>query len=336
MSVLAALLLAAQEPTVPWEFQMSFHEENDTFGLKDRTDQHYTQGLRYEVMWRHSREKGPPAEPPGEGIVAVRLFDDDPRSIVSNGVAVGHNMYTPVDIRSKVCNPDDQPWAAWLYLGFIVRELNESKDREDTYELDLGMVGPAALGEPIQSFVHEVINSPQPGWPCQLPNEFTAMLSWDRRWVYDIKRIGDSLWKIRSSPHFGARLGNVFTNVGMGLKLLAGYNPPKDYSSGGVLAAARSFGSEDPGEETSDWSAYGFIGVDGRAEAYNVFLDGTLVHPSESINRNPLVSDFITGLKFRWKVCFFSYSNIFRSPEIEGDTRFHNYGSLELGLSFPF
>ena len=49
----------------------------------------------------------------------------------------------------------------------------------DTVEIDVGMVGPAALGEPIQTKWHQLIGSPQPrGWGNQIPNEPAFLVSY--------------------------------------------------------------------------------------------------------------------------------------------------------------
>jgi lipid A 3-O-deacylase len=71
----------------------------------------------------------------------------------------------------------DRPWAAWLYLGGVAQRARDN--RLDTVEIDLGLVGPSALGREIQSGWHRLIGSPQPcGWHNQIPNEPAFLVSY--------------------------------------------------------------------------------------------------------------------------------------------------------------
>ena len=109
----------------------------------------------------------------------INLLDVEVTSIgkVHLGLFLGHNLYTPRSIAVSAPQPLDRPWAAWLYLGGVAQRARD--DRIDTIELDLGLVGPAALGRDVQSGWHRLIGSPQPqGWQHQIPNEPAFMASW--------------------------------------------------------------------------------------------------------------------------------------------------------------
>lgn len=114
------------------EFQL--YIEND---MLSGTDRYYTNGIKFGG--------GVKADPFVERIFhapAESVF----RSISKNsgdvklGLFLGQNLYTPRDIKIGLPQPLDRPWAAWLYVGGVVQ--NIERNRLQTVELDLGIVGP--------------------------------------------------------------------------------------------------------------------------------------------------------------------------------------------------
>src|SRR3546814_21189367 len=84
-------------------------------------------------------------------------------------------MYTPSDITVADPDPEDQPYAGWLYgTAGLINDLatGEGTRTQTSVQLSLGVVGPAALGEQVQKALHTVIDSPEPqGWDHPLRNE---------------------------------------------------------------------------------------------------------------------------------------------------------------------
>ena len=114
------------------------------------------------------------------------------RAIVSAGTAV-----------MASAQPGDRPWAAWLYVGGVAQRLEESKLQ--TVEIDLGVVGPAALGRQVQTEWHRLIGVDQPlGWSNQIPNQPGVLVAFVEK-----RRFGSRHFEI--VPHFGGTLGNVMT-----------------------------------------------------------------------------------------------------------------------------
>ena len=105
--------------------------DNDLFG---RTDRHFTHGTRFAWL-------SPPGAVPGfvaEPIAWLPPFED--RARLRAGFSLGQNIFTPTDIERKEPDPDDQPYAGWLYAGFGV--VAEGDGHLDNLELDLGLIGP--------------------------------------------------------------------------------------------------------------------------------------------------------------------------------------------------
>lgn len=151
-------VVAAERPplacnaTTACEFQL--YIEND---MMSGTDRYYTNGIKFGG--------GVSADP-----LIERIFQAPAESVLRSvskapgqvefGLFLGQNMYTPRNIKTSLPQPLDRPWAAWLYVGGVVQ--NVEKDRLQTVELDLGMIGPAAQGKLLQSEWHKLIGVDQP------------------------------------------------------------------------------------------------------------------------------------------------------------------------------
>ncbi|MDP1683380.1 MAG: lipid A deacylase LpxR family protein, partial [Burkholderiales bacterium] len=153
------------------------------------------------------------------------------------GFFIGQNIYTPKDIGITGSQPFDRPWAAWLYLGSVVQRVRGN--RLDTVELDIGMVGPAALGKPVQSAWHKLVGAAQPkGWSNQIPNEPAIMAAYLQK-----RRFGTST--IQIVPHAGITLGTVMrlARVGGIVRIgsrMTGFGPDSIEPGGAMLQTTRA------------------------------------------------------------------------------------------------
>ena len=76
------------------------------------------------------------------------------------------------------------------------------------------------------------------------------------------------------------------------------------------------------------WSL--FAGVQGRAVARNLFLDGNTFEDSASVDRNPLVGDFQTGFTISagdWRL---AYTYVTRTEEFDTQPTQQDFGALAL------
>ncbi|MEI6203153.1 MAG: lipid A deacylase LpxR family protein, partial [Enhydrobacter sp.] len=169
----------------------SFQVENDVFNRFGKSDRDYTNGFRFGWL-----SPALPSLP--EGIAALTtvptFFGESAVSSVTRriGVLIGQNIYTPqnTDISQPIFN--DRPYAAWLYASVALQQTYKRNDaktgrdepvRQDTLQLDFGVVGPAAGGEFVQNNFHKLIGVSQAnGWANQLYNEPTIGLTFERRW----------------------------------------------------------------------------------------------------------------------------------------------------------
>lgn len=296
--------------------------ENDLFGKG--TDQNYTNGFR--VGWFDAGRK-----PPG---ITEDLEDYlpflDVNETTSVSYSLGHNIYTPDNVESPAQDPEDRPWAAFLYGSMGMLTVSEAY--LDEYEITLGVVGPVAQGEPIQKFAHDIVGSPKPrGWDNQLNNEPAVMLSWQRRWPTFLH--GDlSGTNLSLAPHFGLTAGNVYTyaNTGATFKLSSEGERWVDKP----LMVRPSIPGIGFFPRTNKFYWEVFLAVEMRAIARNIFLDGNTFSDSHSIDKKNFVGDVSAGVTLTWRSFRMGYTLVYRTREFVGQDEPDLFGAINLGLVF--
>lgn len=317
---------AADELPQGTEFQVFV--ENDMLAHSDR---YYTNGIKFGggLPIRVLREVlGDTLEGP-----AANLLDAlGPKAVgeIKVGMFAGQNLYTPKSITVATPQPNDRPWAAWLYVGGVAQRA--LGNRLDSVEIDIGMVGPAALGREIQSGWHRLIDSPRPlGWQHQLPNEPAFLVSYLSK-----QRIARGNWEF--VPHGGVTVGTVMTLGRIGGLLrwgrnMSGFGPDTIEPGGAMLQSMRD--EVTTGASGLEW--YVFASVDHRLVAHNVFLDGTVFRDSASVSRRPHVYDVAVGVSARVNRLRMSLTRVRRSEEFHagaGGGGRQTFDSLNIGIEF--
>jgi lipid A 3-O-deacylase len=304
------------------EFQLFI--ENDMLA---GTDRYYTNGFKlgFGVPFRALRDFFDIS-----ATFALDIFSDAQASH-NFGLFVGQNIYTPRDISIAAPQPADRPWAAWLYLGGVAQRVQGN--RMDTAEVDIGVVGPPALGEQVQSNWHRLIGVGQPmGWDNQLPGEFAFSIAYLHK-----RKYGTAHFEV--VPHAGLTLGTVMTLARAGGTVRVGSNMtgfgPDTIEPGGAMLQNTRREHEGAGRPRYEW--YGFAGADLRYVAHNIFLDGTVFHDSFSVDRRNVVRDFTLGASMRIDALRVSLTRVFRSEEFTtpfGGGGKQTFYSLNIGLEF--
>ncbi|HEY4342807.1 MAG TPA: lipid A deacylase LpxR family protein [Parvibaculum sp.] len=310
--------------------------ENDLFAKLANTDRHYTNGLK--LSWL----SGPTNDLPGwmKSLTPPLLgaFTNDTNITGSThrvGIALSQAIFTPDDTDASAPIPTDRPYAAWLHTTFsleTIRTNDMGEAWQDQWKLDLGVVGPAALGRQVQNGWHKIINVEQAnGWNNQLKNEPGVNLSFERAWRSNLfqtpKMFGLATDII---PYSSIALGNIadYLSVGgvwrIGPTLPDDFGPPQIYPGTG--------GSEWFHASTGfDW--YLFAGVEGRAVARDIFLDGNTFTDSMSVDKRPLVGDFKLGAVAVLGSARVSFTHDFRTREFYGQPKIDQFGSIVLGFA---
>ncbi len=305
----------------------TFNLENDFFGSEGQ-DQNYTNGARISY---HDAALNLPGWARNLGEIYPGFRINDTTAVT---YSLGQNLYTPADITTTTPDPDDRPYAGWLYGSIGMTTITDN--HEDQVELALGVVGPAALGKQTQNFVHNHITTgaddPQ-GWDSQLDNEPGLILSWSREypdlWSTDI---AEKLY-MSLAPSVGTSLGNVYTlaQAGLGFRI-APY--AERYADLPARVRPSVPGTGYFPKATGGWSWGLFGGVTGYAVARNIFLDGNTWENSPSVDKKPFVYDTSAGLDVILGDNRVSYTMTRRSKEFDGQDDESYFGSLSYTRRF--
>jgi hypothetical protein len=317
---------AGAQTRPPQGTELQFFVENDFLA---RTDRYYTNGIKLGGGVPFDLLQLPAME-------VLKLLAPDGGSAIHLGLFLGQNLYTPKAISISQAQPFDRPWAAWLYLGGVAQRSREN--RLDTVEIDLGLVGPSALGKEVQTGWHKLIGATQPmGWHNQIPNEPAFLVSYQAKSKHMLGRPAGLDFEL--IPHAGATLGTVMTLARAGglVRLgrhMTGFGPDTIEPGGSMLQNMRR--DLEPGRSHGiEW--YVFAGLDHRLVAHNVFLDGAVFRDGPGVRKRPHVYDLTMGFSLRLDPVRISVTRVRRSEEFftaAGTGGAQTFDSVNLGIEF--
>lgn len=304
-------------------------EENDLFV---DTDRHYTQGIRLSYLTgdkkisEQSKEDEQFLERSGRSFLA---WGYDPKAY-RIGYEVGQNIYTPRDISISTFQPNDRPYAGWLYFGLNLQRRGETSingtPTMENVSVLAGIIGPWSLSKEAQIWVHEVrgFDLPQ-GWHYQLKNEPALAMRYQRFWLY---RFGPR-YKLNLDliPDVGFSVGNPLTAAQIGGTIRFGWNLPDDFGVQHGDALSIVSGGPSPTRK-NHWGLYAYAGAAGRAVGYNTFLDGNMFRGGPSVDKEPFVADLRMGVVATSKYLETGFSLIMRTEEFKNQAESDAFGSM--------
>ena len=313
--------------------------ENDYFS-PDNRDRHYTNGLRFDWL--------PPPSAPGEESWIERAaeaapFVGDKDSVGRIGWSLGQSIFTPQNKTATQALTNDRPYAGWLYAGLTLIKVprldpaaGSRLDEMDTLELDLGVVGRAALGRQIQNDFHRwaFANEEALGWKNQLKSEPGLLISYDHKWraLAQTRFLGLGA---DITPSVGFDLGNVRIDAAAGATIRIGGDLPSDYGPPRIrpgLTGSDFFLSKADTGRAFGW--YLFAGAEGRAVGHDVFLDGNSFAKSLSVPKKTLVADFQAGLAIIVYGVRLTATEVVRTEEFVGQHGNDQFGSISASFDF--
>lgn len=328
-----------------WSFQF----ENDMFSGSDR---HYTNGLR--LSWLSPDEKTVEwlAMPRRALETAACRFDDEfcpvgdkpARKNIRFGAGFGQDIYTPEDRYRTDVILDDRPYGAWLYGAVSLHAITDHGKKDSarkgqkeltSAELQLGIVGPWALGEQAQNLIHDVrLIDTFDGWDNQINNEPGVMFLMEHKWRFVppetvIESLGSNGRGVTADfiPNVGFSLGNVITEARAGGAVRLGWNIPENFGSPSLIQGGAPFNDWDDASHKG-FSAYLFATSAARYVARNIFIDGNTFEDSHSMGKRRFVGDLSLGLSVLLGPVNITYANGFRTREFDGQDRINRFGSL--------
>lgn len=316
---------------------LSIYSENDKYFAG--TDEDYTNGFKLSVVSTRLSRLDAEALPKPVRLLARQALHALPSGPEYNvGFSLGQNMYTPRDTLTSQFIPDDRAYSAWLYGGISFHaRLNDTQpfadgpivDQLHTIELNLGVVGPDALGQETQDFIHDLNNTYRSrGWRHLISHEFGANLVYERKYRWSSAR-DESGWGVDVIPHFGLSLGNVDTYLNAGAEIRAGWNLPDDFGTKLIRAGGTSNRHELP-----RWSVFIFCAVDGRALERDISLDGEPAGLNSSLQKEPFVADLHAGLAIGGRHAQITYAQALRTKAFKSQPDSFGFGSVSLSLFY--
>lgn len=331
------LALPQEEELNPWT--LNFFLENDLFA---NTDLSYTNGLRVSLV---SPDLSEFIEVQGASYPWVDKLNrfleplhPDPQTeqtVVRNvALSFGQLIFTPEARFQRALIASDRPYAGWLYTGLSYHA--RTRASLHSVEVNLGMIGPAALAEPAQDLIHRIGGWELfRGWDNQLKNEPGFQVVFERKHRNDVigYRIPGGL-QADFITHWGGAFGNVGSFGNLGVEARLGLNLPPDFGTSS-LRPGGDISAPGLGDVTGQqFRLYGFVAADARVVLNNVFLDGNTFRDSHGVDKEYLVADMAIGaalVRGRWR---FSYAHVFRTKEFELQRESQKYGALSLSYSF--
>ncbi|MBK7309697.1 MAG: lipid A deacylase LpxR family protein [Sphingobacteriaceae bacterium] len=283
----------------------SFHYtyDNDLFAGSDR---YYTQGSIAEI--RH------PA------------LSKWPLSKLLHRIAGGNDMtyclsfrqdvFTPKSIRNKTLDSTDRPYAGTFF--FSQKVISNWFWSKLTKSVDIGCIGPAALGEEMQKFIHKHTGNQEPiGWENQVSNSFAVNLNiWLEQGLY-LSKWFDLVMEA------GGKGGITNVNGAAGLMIRAGKKA--EYFPGLTMPSQQK------------WECYATVNGTGSYVFHNAVLQGVPWKNSIYVLTRDRLVRFVykldAGLTFSVKDVSLTYTQSFLTPEFKGGWH-HSWGGCNIVYRF--
>lgn len=307
-------------------------EENGNL-MPSPTDRWYTNGFALLYL-------SPPISAGSfDAFIPPALLDSAPVHERRFELLFGQNIFTPAIITISPPDPKDRPYAGWLYTGAGLYQEHNNHSL-DHFEVEVGVVGPAALGEEVQTDFHRLLDQlgwPQTipiGWDYQLKNEPGLVLSYEHKWRIGAP-IGGGL-SVDAIPEVGATVGNIYTYGEVSTLLRLGQNLNADYGPARIRPALSGGSWFDPAELSGPLGWYLFVGSQVRAVARDIFLDGNTFVPSASVEKYPCVADLSAGASLFWSdLAKVDFVVAWRSKEFVGQSAPDRYGGINVSFRLP-
>jgi hypothetical protein len=314
----------------------TFYLENDLF---NGTDRQYTNGAK--LTWISPDMQVYRTDPRipewGYPIIERLPFINEPGFQRNVALSIGQNMYTPENTQEGSLIKDDRPYAGIFYLAIGFYSKNQV--RMDSFEFDVGVVGPHSYAEETQRIVHQAIGSATAkGWEHQLEDEPIFNLAYERKLKAAKIGMGEG-FGFDFIPHGGGAVGNAYTGLNIGGQIRMGWNLPNDFGTSLIRPGSDTNAPIDASDPRF-YPRFHRIGIhlfsslDGRLVARNILLDGNTFRESHHVEKEPLVGTFALGVGIILHRMKISYAQVFQTREFEKQEDNQQYGAITVSFSY--
>ena len=299
--------------------------DNDAFAGSDRG---YTNGIQVGFTSPTVEGFQEAQLPPRLRSLNRRLAWLQPRGFEDYNMtlSIGQGMFTPEESWLSEPNSLDRPYAGVLAAGVTYNGRNAQAMRSTT--LNVGLVGPSAVAEQMQDFMHGLNGSKEfRGWDHQLSDEavFRILHQRLRKWnLADRARKSDAIF------HYGGSVGNLTTFANAGVEVRFGRALPDNFGSAPTLPVAENTAPTRISYSTGRSSLHGYVALDARYVLHDITLDGNTWRDSPSVVREALVADLGVGFALYWQGWKVTFARYLRTKEFEGQSADTQLGSITI------
>lgn len=321
-------LFTSAEPVTDKRAFVSFTFENDVF-FKD--DALYSNGLFVNWGYNHVDALNDKHLPTWLAYLAQQTYltsSDNKQHSISYGV--GQLFQTATDLSEEALMEEDAP-----YVGLLAWEVNLQTFDDvvsDDIGLILGVVGPIAGGEFMQSFVHDVIGAKEPkGWDNQINNEFVFRVQARRTWRVYQKDLGSDFFNSQFDFLTGVDggIGNLRSDVATGVGFRFGQQLSKNFGSATVFPVQK-FNRMN----SSPYGWYFFVNASASYVANDIFINGNTFQDSHSVDLIHTQVAISTGIVANIYDFSILYTLLRISDEYEGQAEASRFGSVAITYHF--
>jgi lipid A 3-O-deacylase len=235
------------------------------------------------------------------------------------GLSLEHDAYTPMHYQRYEIQQGDRPFAACFFLNSFAISTNTAQKQRVSTTLSLGVIGPAAFGNAMQTYIHEQTNNALPlGWHNQIRND--VVLNYEVDYQKQLFALPD-IFTLTADAQ--ARIGTLNTKANAGFTLMAGYfhNP---FASLSIKGRKIQF--------------YGYDHPEINIVGYDATLEGGLFNRSSpytisAADVSRLVFRNNWGLVMQIGKLYLEYYQSYMTKEFRTGMEHHN-GGIQMGYAF--
>lgn len=241
---------------------------------------------------------------------------------------IGQYVYTPRTREANNPIVNDRPFAGYLFaeIGRNVFYANESVFKSN---LQLGVVGPNALGEDMQKVIHQLFGYKRvQGWQHQIRNTPAIQTNF----LYSVKISPEKLTKFDSHFQSEANVGTIWNSLSTGIMSRISFKKQllKMYNSN--LHGASVNNDSKVYDDENEFYFYFMPGL--NYQFYDATVEGSMFDDESPVTRDLVHLRFQAeaGVKYRKKKWNLSYAFIYRGMEIDYPRNVdYYYGSIGIG-----
>lgn len=280
--------------------EISLVTDNDLYVSVDR-DRYYTNGtfMNYRYLAKNKNEN-----------LEKKIIE----------LQIGQEMYTPNKAIVQDITLHDRPFAGYLYGSFNIKRVYK-KNRILNTTVQVGVVGPSAFGEELQSFIHDIYNFDEAiGWQYQIQNAFA--LNFDAEHISFLTQNKaqnlDVFW-VNS-----ARLGTVYTNFSSGLHMRFGFIKLQKMINSIAFNTHLNNNSTNYKREKE---SFFFIKPTLRYALYDATIQGSFLNTNSEVTKEIIPFVFHVAVGFKFTVNRFNFGYIFNYNTSKSKNLKYTYGN---------